>query len=109
MQPTGIPHLGNYLGAIENWRRLQEEESLEKSGNILFSVVDMHAITVRQNPDDLRKSTFDTYVALMACGIDPVKSTLFVQSHVPAHAELAWILSCNTTIGRLSQMTQFKV
>ena len=102
IQPTGVMTLGNYLGAVKNWGILQEEY------NCAYSIVDMHAITVRQNPADLRKNTLDAYALMLACGIDPQKSIAFIQSHVPQHAELNWILSCYTQFGELSRMTQFK-
>jgi len=102
IQPSGLPTLGNYLGAIKNWSALQEEY------NCIYSVVDMHGITVRQEPAKLRQQIMSTYALLIACGIDPEKSLLFIQSHVSAHAELAWILNCYTQFGELSRMTQFK-
>ena len=102
VQPSGILTIGNYLGAIKNWGAFQNDN------NCIFCVVDMHAITVRQVPADLRKRTYETLAIYMACGIDPEKSTLFVQSHVGAHAELAWALNCYTMFGELSRMTQFK-
>lgn len=102
IQPTSIFTLGNYLGAIRNWAPLQEEY------RCLYSIVDMHAITVKQEPAKLREQTLACYALLMACGIDPEKSILFIQSHVPAHAELMWLLSCSTQFGELSRMTQFK-
>ncbi|MBQ2712109.1 MAG: tryptophan--tRNA ligase [Clostridia bacterium] len=102
IQPTGILTLGNYIGAIRNWIHLQEEYEC------IFCVVDMHAITVRQEPKELRKNTLSLLALYLAAGIDPSKSTLFVQSHVPAHAELAWVLNCNSYLGELSRMTQFK-
>lgn len=102
IQPTGIPTLGNYIGAIKNWGLLQEEY------NCVYSVVNMHAITVRQDPTTLRRQTMEMYALLLACGIDPQKSIVFVQSQTSAHAELAWVLSCYTQFGELSRMTQFK-
>jgi tryptophan--tRNA ligase len=102
IQPTGTFTLGNYIGAIRNWGPLQDEY------NCIYCVVDMHAITVRQDPVKLRQSTMNSYALLMACGIDPEKSILFIQSHVKTHAELSWILGCNTQFGELSRMTQFK-
>ena len=102
IQPTGVFTLGNYLGAIKNWKELQEDY------NCIFSVVDLHAITVRQDAPTLRKQTMDSVALLLACGIDPKKSVLFLQSHNPAHAELSWVLSCYTQFGELSRMTQFK-
>jgi len=102
IQPTGVFTLGNYLGAIKNWQALQEDY------NCIFSVVDLHAITVRQDPIALRKQIMDSVALILACGIDPSKSVLFQQSHNPKHAELSWVLSCYTQFGELSRMTQFK-
>ena len=102
VQPTGCLTLGNYIGAIKNWVTLQEEY------DCVFSVVDMHSITVRQEPSELRKRCVEFLCQYLACGIDPEKSTLFFQSHVPAHAELAWVLNCYSYVGELSRMTQFK-
>jgi tryptophanyl-tRNA synthetase len=101
-QPSGVLTIGNYLGALKNWVTLQD------AYNCLYCVVDLHAITIRQTPAHLRKRTLETLAIYMACGIDPEKATLFVQSHVPAHAELNWVLGCNTMFGELSRMTQFK-
>lgn len=102
IQPTGTFTLGNYLGAVKNWVSMQEEY------HCCYSVVDMHAITVRQNPKALRENAISAYALLLACGLDPEKSVLFLQSHVPAHAQLAWVLNCYTQFGELSRMTQFK-
>lgn len=102
IQPTGTFTLGNYIGAIRNWGPLQDEY------NCVYSIVDMHAITVRQDPVKLRQNTLQAYALILACGIDPKKSTAFIQSHNPNHAELSWILSCSTQFGELSRMTQFK-
>lgn len=102
VQPTGKITLGNYLGAIKNWAPLQEEY------NCIYCVVDLHSITVNQVPAELRKNTMDLVALYIACGIDPDKSTLFIQSHVPAHAELAWTLDTISYIGELNRMTQFK-
>ena len=102
VQPSGNLTLGNYLGAIKNWVYLADEY------DCVYCVVDMHAITVRQVPAELRKHTYELLAIYMAAGIDPSKCTLFVQSHVPAHAELGWILDCYTQFGELSRMTQFK-
>ena len=102
IQPTGTFTLGNYIGAIRNWGPLQNEY------NCIYSIVDMHAITVRQDPAKLRQNTLQAYALILACGIDPKKSTAFIQSHNPNHAELSWILSCSTQFGELSRMTQFK-
>lgn len=102
IQPTGTFTLGNYIGAVRNWDKLQEEY------NCIYCVVDMHAITVKQEPAKLRQNTLNSYALLMACGIDIEKSILFIQSHVKTHAELNWLLCCNTQFGELSRMTQFK-
>ena len=102
VQPSGILTLGNYIGAIRNWVGLQENY------DCMYCMMDLHAITVRQVPADLRHRTMEGLALYIACGIDPNKSILFVQSHVPAHAELAWILGCYTGFGELSRMTQFK-
>ena len=102
VQPSGKLTLGNYLGAIGNWVKMQEEY------NCIFSVVNLHSITVRQDPAALRRQTLEVLAQYIACGIDPQKSLLFIQGHVAAHAELAWILNCYTMFGELSRMTQFK-
>ncbi|MBI3631133.1 MAG: tryptophan--tRNA ligase [Candidatus Sungbacteria bacterium] len=102
IQPSGVLHIGNYLGAIKQWMKLQE------SFEPFFCVVDEHAITVPQEPEELRQNTLNTAMMYMAAGIDPKKSTIFVQSHVPAHAELGWILNTTTSLGELERMTQFK-
>jgi len=102
IQPTGVFTLGNYIGAVRNWTKLQDEY------NCIYSIVDMHAITVKQEPAKLRQQTLDAYALLLACGIDPEKSVAFIQSHVKTHAELTWILACSTQFGELSRMTQFK-
>ena len=102
IQPTGAFTLGNYLGAVRNWPLLQDEY------DCIYCVVDQHAITVRQTPADLRKKTYEAAAMLLASGIDPQKSLVFVQSHVPQHSQLSWVLSCNAQFGELSHMTQFK-
>ncbi len=102
IQPTGIPTLGNYLGALRNWVNLQDEM------DSAFAVADLHAITVRQEPAQLRKQITEMFALLIAIGLDPQKSILFVQSQVPTHTQMAWLLSCNTQFGELSRMTQFK-
>ncbi|KAF9425543.1 Tryptophan--tRNA ligase, mitochondrial [Podila epigama] len=107
IQPTGQPHLGNYLGAISNWVTLQEQAS-EANETLLFSVVDLHAITMPQNPASLRKERRDMAITLLACGINPKKCILFEQSKVSGHAELAWILNCMTPFAWLARMTQWK-
>jgi len=102
IQPTGDTHLGNYLGALRNWVEFQDEH------DAFYCVVDLHAFTVEHNPEELRTKTLQMAQILVAAGIDPDRSTLFVQSHVPEHAELCWILNCVATMGELNRMTQFK-
>ena len=102
IQPSGDLTLGSYLGAIRNWAALADEY------DCYYMLADMHTITVRQVPADLRRRTLTQLAAYIACGLDPEKNVLFVQSHVPAHAQLAWVLDCYTMFGELSRMTQFK-
>ena len=102
IQPSGTITLGNYLGALRNWVKLQDDY------NCIFAVADLHAITVRQDPKAFRQNILEAYALLLACGIDTEKSPFFIQSHVHTHAELAWILNCYTQFGELSRMTQFK-
>ncbi len=102
VQPSGNLTIGNYLGAIKNFSEFSDKYKC------FYCVVDQHAITVRQVPADLRRRTYETLALYMACGLDPEKNTLYVQSHVPAHTELAWMLDCFTMFGELSRMTQFK-
>lgn len=102
IQPTGNLHIGNYFGAIKNWIELQSKEIA------IFCIVDLHSITENQNPEILRKNTFDTATLYLSCGIDPKKSIIFAQSDVAAHSELAWILSTKTGIGQMEKMTQYK-
>lgn len=102
IKPSGDLTLGNYLGAIKNWVALQDEY------DCYYCVVDLHAITVKQEPKDLRKRTLEVLAIYIAAGIDPDKNTLFIQSHVPAHAECSWLLTCNSYMGELSRMTQYK-
>ena len=104
VQPTGNLHLGNYLGAIKNFVDLQNE----KENECIFCVVDLHAITVKQNPKELKKNIRETVATFIACGIDPSQSIIFNQSMVSAHSEAAWILSCVSRMGWLNRMTQFK-
>ena len=104
VQPTGNLHLGNYLGAIKNFVKLNNDDN----NNCIFCVVDLHAITTKQNPKELKENTLETIATFIACGIDPKKSILFNQSQVPAHSETAWILSCVARMGWLNRMTQFK-
>ena len=102
IQPTGIFTLGNYLGAVKTWGQMQDDY------HCCYMIADLHALTVRQEPQKLRKQVLECYALLLSCGVDPQKSIVFIQSQVPAHAELGWILACNTQFGELSRMTQFK-
>lgn len=102
VQPSGNISLGNYIGALRNWVDMQNIY------NCLYCVVDMHAITVRQDPKKLREQTLSLLALYIACGLDPEKNIMYIQSHVPQHAELSWILNCYTMFGELSRMTQFK-
>ena len=102
IQPSGDLHLGNYLGAVKNWSALADEF------NCFYFMADLHSITVRQNPAELRRRSVAQLAQYIACGLDPEKNTLFIQSHVHEHAELGWILNCYTMFGELSRMTQFK-
>jgi len=102
IQPSGDLHLGNYLGAIKNWSGRSD------AYDCFYFMADLHAITVRQNPADLRRRTLTQLAQYIACGLDPEKNTLFIQSHVRQHAELGWVLNCYTMFGELSRMTQFK-
>lgn len=102
IKPSGDLTLGNYLGAIKNWTKLQEEY------DCYFCVVDLHAITVKQLPADLRRRTLEVLAIYIASGIKPEENTLFIQSHVPAHSEASWLLTCNSYMGELSRMTQYK-
>ena len=102
IQPTNTPTLGNYLGALVNWIKLQNEY------DCAYCIADLHSITVRQDPQKLRKQITESYALLLAMGVDPKKSIAFIQGHNPAHAELSWVLSCYTQFGELSRMTQFK-
>lgn len=102
IQPTNILHIGNYLGALKNWIAMQKDHDM------IACIVDLHAITVRQNPEELRHNTEAVAALYLACGLDPERVTMFVQSHVREHTELAWILSTITKMGELERMTQFK-
>ncbi|OGZ96142.1 MAG: tryptophan--tRNA ligase [Candidatus Sungbacteria bacterium RIFCSPLOWO2_02_FULL_54_10] len=102
IQPSGALHIGNYLGAIKQWVDLQSEY------RVFAMIADLHAITVPQEPEALRNKTLEVAALLIACGIDHKKSVIFIQSHVPAHAELAWVLNTITPLGELERMTQFK-
>lgn len=101
-QPSGQLTLGNYMGALKQWVSMQDDH------DCLYMLVDLHAITVRQDPKQLFEACLDGLALYLACGIDPEKSTLFVQSHVPQHAQLSWVLNCYTQMGELNRMTQFK-
>lgn len=129
IQPTGTPHLGNYIGAVRRWVALQDEPA--EQSDLLYSVVDLHAMTLPSAPEDLRRNRRESMASLLAAGIDPSRSALFYQSsvspcqmtniisrrytanifvtQVPAHSELMWILGCNASMGYLSRMTQWKV
>ena len=102
IQPSGDLHLGNYLGAIKNWAELSDQF------DCYWFMADLHTITVRQDPAELRRRTLTQIATYIACGLDPEKNTIFVQSHVHQHAELGWVLDCYTMFGELSRMTQFK-
>lgn len=102
VQPSGELSIGNYLGALRQWQQMQDDYDCQ------YCVVDLHAVTVRQDPNALREATLDALAVCLAVGVDPKKSTLFVQSHVPEHAQLGWLLNCYTQMGELQRMTQFK-
>lgn len=102
IQPSGTITLGNYLGALKNWIALQDKY------DCIYALADLHTITVRQDPAKFRRNTLEAYALLLACGLDPDKSPFFIQSHVPTHAQLAWVLNCYTQFGELQRMTQFK-
>jgi len=105
IQPTGVPHLGNYFGALRHWANLQHEPN----STAIFSIVDMHAITVKQDPQSMKRRRKKMLASLLAVGLDPKKCIIFVQSSVKQHAELMWILSCSASMGYLGRMTQWKV
>lgn len=102
IQPTSVPTIGNYLGALKNWKYMSEDY------DCYYAIADLHAITVRQEPAKLRKQSMEMYALLLAVGLDPEKNVVFVQSHVPEHSQLSWILNCYTQFGEASRMTQFK-
>ncbi len=104
MQSTGMITLGNYLGALKNWVNLNDDENIK----CFYGIMDLHSITVRQDPAELRKSARNLLMLYVAAGLDPEKNCIFFQSHVPAHPELAWILDCYTYMGEMNRMTQFK-
>lgn len=101
-QPTGVLTIGNYIGSIRNWVDLQDSE------DCVFAIANQHALTVRQNPTEFRARTMSFFAQYLACGLDPEKCIVYMQSHVPAHSQLAWILNCYTYVGELSRMTQYK-
>ena len=102
IQPTSVPTLGNYLGALKNWKKMSADY------DCLFGVADLHAITVRQEPAQFRKQSTEMFALLLAIGLDPEQSIIFMQSHVPQHAQLGWLLNCYTQFGEAARMTQFK-
>src|SRR3990170_6537925 len=102
LQPTGKMHIGNYIGAIKQWVKLQEET------DAIYCIVDLHAITVPQNPKALREKVLEVAALYLACGLDPKKAHIFIQSENPNHPYLAWVLNCVTPFGQLERMTQFK-
>lgn len=107
IQPTGVPHLGNYLGALRQWVKLQDNASPDST--LLFSIVDLHAITIKQDPRELATWRKEMLASLLAVGLDPKRCIIFAQSSVKQHAELMWILSCGASMGYLGRMTQWKV
>ena len=106
IQPTGVPHLGNYLGALRQWVKLQDEAA--PADRIFYSVVDLHAITIPQSPHALRQNTLETYASLLAVGLHPRRSVIFSQQDVLEHTQLMWLLSCHASMGYLARMTQWK-
>lgn len=107
IQPTGVPHLGNYLGALRQWVKLQNDSAPDTT--LLFSIVDLHAITIKQDPSELARWRKEMLASLLAVGLDPKRCIIFNQSSVKQHAELMWILSCGASMGYLGRMTQWKV
>jgi tryptophanyl-tRNA synthetase len=107
IQPTGVPHLGNYLGALRQWVKLQDNASPDTT--LLFSIVDLHAITIKLDPAELARWRKEMLASLLAVGLDPKRCIIFAQSSVKQHAELMWILSCGASMGYLGRMTQWKV
>ena len=102
IQATGNLHLGNYLGALNNWTKMQDEY------DCYYMIADLHTLTIRNNPEDLRENTLKLIALYIAAGLDPEKNTIFIQSHVPAHTQLSWVLNCYTYMGELNRMTQYK-
>lgn len=107
IQPTGVPHLGNYLGALRQWVEIQRDSP--NSTKLVYCIVDLHAITQAQDPKQLRRWKWESLATLLAIGLDPERCIIFEQSRVPAHSELMWILSCTASMGKLNRMTQWKV
>lgn len=112
VQPTGIPHLGNYLGALRTWKDFQDEKDApghqRRNHTLIYGIADLHSLTSKQDPDERREHIYQTFASLLAIGLDPRKSTLFLQSDIPAHSELMWVLSNVASTGYLSRMTQWK-
>lgn len=104
IQPSGIMTLGNYIGAVNNWRTMQSDSD----NKCIFALADLHTITVRQEPEQFNKNCWSFYALLLAVGLDPKKSIVYLQSHVKQHCELAWLLNCYTYVGEMNRMTQFK-
>ena len=104
IQPSGIMTLGNYIGAVNNWRAMQAD----KNNDCIFALADLHTITVRQQPQAFNTNCWSFYALLLAVGLDVEKSTVYLQSHVHEHSELAWLLNCYTYVGEMNRMTQFK-
>ena len=102
IQPTGTITLGNYLGAVKNWQKMQADF------DSIFFIADLHALTVRREPAEFRQTALNFFAQFLACGLDPNQAIMYFQSHVHQHAELQWILNCNTYVGEASRMTQFK-
>ena len=104
IQPSGTITLGNYLGAVKNWVKMQQSGEFD----CIYALADLHTITVRQTPSVMRQNIINAYASILACGVDVEKSPFFIQSHNPNHAQMAWVLNCYTQFGELSRMTQFK-
>src|SRR3989337_2196910 len=108
VQPSGNLHIGNYIGALKQWANIQQSATSNQQLDLFFCIVDLHAITVPQDPKQLKEKVLEVAALYIACGIDPNKSRIFIQSQNPDHTYLAWILNTLTTVGQLSRMTQFK-
>ena len=104
IQPSGVMTLGNYIGAVDNWHRMQSDAN----NKCLFALADLHTITVRQDPKNFHDNAMSFYALLLALGLDPKKSIIYFQSHVKEHAYLSWLLNCYTMVGEMNRMTQFK-